>query len=126
MDAGCSNYRRSASGGRKHRSMAAGAVRPPTTTKRFPEDIFLKERVCMKAYSHEISAGQTWPARSVRTVNKAVPLRSLILLAVLVAARVCAAHAQTLIGTHGAGWQTCNLAVDNLPVFIDLNSNGSL
>ena len=79
----------------------------------------------MKAYSHGISAGQIWPARSARTVNNAVPLRSLILLAVLVAATVCAAHAQTLIGTPGAGWQTWNLAVDNSSVFIDLNSNGS-
>jgi hypothetical protein len=78
----------------------------------------------MKANSRKVRAGQRWPAHIVRTVSFAVPRRSLILLAVLVAATFCAANAQTLIGSPGAGWQTWNLDVDSNSDFIDLNSNG--
>jgi hypothetical protein len=47
-------------------------------------------------------------------------------LTAIVVLSVCAAsHAQTLIGSLGAGWQTWNLAQDVNGNFIDLNSNGA-
>lgn len=51
---------------------------------------------------------------------------SLFLLTAIVGLTVVAAsHAQTLIGSTGAGWQTWNLAQDINSNFIDLNSNGA-
>ncbi len=78
----------------------------------------------MKTCNAEVCTSNGWPARIFSTISNAVSRRTLILLAVLIAATVCAASAQTLIGTPGAGWQTWNLAVDNNSDFIDLNSNG--
>ncbi len=76
----------------------------------------------MKVSDRENCAGQGWPARIVSTMSNAVPRRSLILLAVLVAATFCAANAQTLIGSPGAGWQTWSVTPisDTQP---DLNDN---
>ncbi|HTG15896.1 MAG TPA: hypothetical protein VK747_11585 [Blastocatellia bacterium] len=78
----------------------------------------------MQVNDREVRAGQGWLARIVRMMSNAAPRRSLILLAVLVAATACAANAQTLIGTPGAGWQTWSVT----PISSDqpnLNDNGS-
>jgi len=78
----------------------------------------------MNTNGNEIRSGQTWPVRIVRTIGNALPRRSLILLAFFVAATVCAAHAQTLIGSPGAGWQTWSVT----PISSDqpnLNDNGA-
>ena len=48
-----------------------------------------------------------------------------LLTAIVVLTVVAASHAQTLIGSSGAGWQTWNLATDIDGNFIDLNSNGA-
>ena len=51
---------------------------------------------------------------------------ALCLLTVIALATACTvSHAQTLIGTPGASWQTWNLAKDVNGNFIDLNSNGA-
>jgi len=66
----------------------------------------------MKTNGNETRAGQNWP------------MRSLILLAVFAAATVCAVHAQSLIGSPGAGWQTWSVT----PISSDqpnLNDNGA-
>jgi hypothetical protein len=48
------------------------------------------------------------------------------LVTVIAVTTVCSStHAQTLIGSSGAGWQTWTLAKDASSNFVDLNSNGS-
>jgi len=66
----------------------------------------------MKTNAVAARAGQSWP------------VRSLILLAVLAAATICTANAQTLIGSPGAGWQTWSVTPisNDQP---DLNDNGA-
>jgi len=60
----------------------------------------------------------------LRTMSNALPRRSLMLLAVFALATVCAANAQTLIGSPGAGWQTWSVTpINNTQP--DLNDNGS-
>ena len=49
----------------------------------------------------------------------------ILLLAIAAWATVGTAHAQVLIGSSGAGWQTWNLATDVDGNYIDLNSNGA-
>lgn len=50
----------------------------------------------------------------------------LCLLAVVALATTCtASHAQVVIGSAGAGWQTWNLASDGGGGYLDLNSNGA-
>lgn len=66
----------------------------------------------MQARHHETRARKGWNI-------------CLCLLTVIALATACtAAHAQVLIGSSGAGWQTWNLAQDSSNQFIDLNSNG--
>ena len=84
----------------------------------------------MKTNGYEVCAGQSWPVRIVRTHalsarwSNALPRRSLILLAVFAAATICAAHAQTLLGSTGAGWQSWSVT----PISStqpNLNDNGA-
>ena len=78
----------------------------------------------MKFSSDELRASQCLPVRLLCTITNAVFRRNLILLTILVAATVCAAHAQTLLGTPGAGWQTWSVT----PISStqpDLNDNGA-
>jgi len=78
----------------------------------------------MKTNGDQVRAGQSWPGRIFRTMSYALPGRSFVLLAVFAAATICAAHAQTLIGSPGAGWQTWSVT----PISSDqpnLNDNGA-
>jgi hypothetical protein len=78
----------------------------------------------MRTNGNEVRAGQSWPVRIVRTMSNALHRRSLILLAVLAAATICAAHGQTLIGSPGAGWQTWSVTPNSFDQ-TDLNDNGA-
>jgi len=84
----------------------------------------------MKTNGYEVRAGQSCPVRIVRTRalstpwSNALPGRSLILLAVLAAATICAAHAQTLIGSPGAGWQTWSVTPNSFDQ-TDLNDSAT-
>ena len=88
----------------------------------------------MKTNGYEVRAGQSWPVRIVSTHalsarlsarwSNALPGRTLILLAVFAAATICAAHAQTLLGSTGAGWQSWSVT----PISStqpNLNDNGA-
>jgi hypothetical protein len=57
--------------------------------------------------------------------NRGWKISLCLLTAIVVSTVVAASHAQTLIGSPGAGWQTWNLAQDVNSNFIDLNSNGA-
>ncbi len=80
----------------------------------------------MKTRNHEgranrgcLAQGSGGTPRSVRLLRG-----SLLLIAMAVLATCAASHAQTLLGSPGAGWQTWNLDQDSNSNFIDLNSNG--
>lgn len=65
----------------------------------------------MQARHHETRACNGW--------------RLCLVFVVALATACTASHAQVLIGSSGAGWQTWNLAKDVNGNYIDLNSNGA-
>jgi len=78
----------------------------------------------MKADDRDVRRGQSLAARIVRMMSNAVSRRGLVVLAVLIAATLCAANAQTLIGSSGAGWQTWSVT-PNSSIQPDLNDNAA-